>query len=90
MRRVLVQRLIMSGAGPGGVVARLGFVKHVGMRVVLLFCTHGINLGRTELYKTKTGKEGAGQLAELLYMSLKWRRIIIRVSACGTCQIATR
>ena len=47
IRRVLVQRLIMSGAGRRGVVGRLGFVKHVGMRVVLLFCTHGINLGRT-------------------------------------------
>ena len=71
IRRVLEQRLVMAGAGPRGVVVWVGFVKHVGMRVVLLFCTHGINLGRTELYKTKTGKEGAGQLAELLYMSLK-------------------
>ena len=70
--RVLVKRLELSGTGARGIFVWLWFVEHVCMRVVLLFCTHGINLGRTELYKTKTGKEGAGQLAELLNVSLKW------------------
>ena len=43
----------------GGLVAGLLIVEHVGMRIVLLFCTHGINLGRTKLYRKKKG-EGLG------------------------------
>jgi len=58
------------------------------MRIVLLFCTHGINLGRTELYMKK-GKEGVGQLAELLYVSLKWGRIEARVASRRTVHLTT-
>jgi len=32
-----------SGAGFGWILV----VNHIGLRIVLLFCTHGINLGRT-------------------------------------------
>ena len=85
---VLVERLVVADTGVGGALVGIGFVKHVCMRVVLLFCTHGINLGRTELYK-KMGKEGAGQLAELLYMSLKWRGIVVRMSARRACHLGT-
>ena len=56
---VLVERLVVADTGVGGALVGIGFVKHVCMRVVLLFCTHGINLGRTELYK-KNGKGGGG------------------------------
>lgn len=50
---------IGAGPGLGGVLV----FDHVGLRVVLLFCTHGINLGpRVRSKKNK----GVGQLAELL------------------------
>ena len=70
-KRLLVKN-VRIGTGAHVTIAGVFVVEHVGMRIVLLFCTHGINLGRTELY-WYNGKEGAGQLAELLYMSLKWR-----------------
>ena len=38
------------GTGTDAAIAAIVVVEHVGMRIVLLFCTHGINLGRTELY----------------------------------------
>lgn len=42
-------------------IAGVLVVEHIGMRVVLLFCTHGINLGRTELYLIK--RKGGGGTA---------------------------
>lgn len=55
--------LLLLGAGDGSAFAGVGRLFGVGddggglvgSGVVLLFCTHGINLGRTELY---WGKEG--------------------------------
>jgi hypothetical protein len=34
---------VRAWAGFGGVLV----IDHIGLRIVLLFCTHGINLGRT-------------------------------------------
>lgn len=34
-------------AGTGGLIAGILVFKHVGLLIVLLLCTHGINLGRT-------------------------------------------
>ena len=33
--------------GPGAGFGWILVVNHIGLRIVLLFCTHGINLGRT-------------------------------------------
>ena len=55
---LLVDGWIGSGTGIRRVFAGVGLVEHVRMRIVLLFCTHGINLGRTELYIKE--KEGGG------------------------------
>jgi hypothetical protein len=54
-------RLVIGGVG-------VGLIKHRSrfLRVVLLFCTHGINLGRTQFYQ-----DVRGQLAELIYVLLK-------------------
>ncbi len=46
---VLHRRLVEVGdewALFAGIV-RVLIVDHIGLRIVLLFCTHGINLGRT-------------------------------------------
>ena len=42
--------------------------------VVLLLCTHGINLGRTQFYWKGDGVE----LAELVYMFLEWTWVVRR------------
>ena len=42
------------------------------LRIVFLFCTHGLNLGRTQFYQQIWGK-----LAELIYMPLKRTWIVI-------------
>lgn len=77
-RRVV--ELIWIWARPcGGLIAGILVVEHVGMRIVLLFCTHGINLGRTKFYRKKGEGDGGGQLAELLVVSLKRGRIIARL-----------
>jgi len=43
---------VFDFGGRGGRVVVLTAVDHLGLGIVrvLLFCTHGINLGRTELY----------------------------------------
>lgn len=58
VRWLLVDRWIGSGTGVRRVFAGVGLVEHVRMRIVLLFCTHGINLGRTELCIKE--REGGG------------------------------
>ena len=49
------------GTGTHVAIAGVFVVEHIGMRIVLLFCTHGINLGRTELYLMK--RKGGGGTA---------------------------
>lgn len=50
-------------------VVVVGLVEHRSrmLSIVLLICTHGINLGRTQFHKGVRG-----QLAELLKMLLEW------------------
>lgn len=55
---LLVDGWIGCGTLVRRVFAGVGLVEHVRMRIVLLFCTHGINLGRTELYIKE--REGGG------------------------------
>ena len=87
-RKGLVVEGLRIGTGSHVAVVGVFVVEHIGMRIVLLFCTHGINLGRTELYLLY-GKEGAGQLAELLNMSLKWRWIEARLGPSCTTHFTT-
>ena len=54
--RVALFDAVVIGVARVFVVAGFGLIEHgVGcvLGVVLLFCTHGINLGRTELYWTR-------------------------------------
>ena len=46
-RKRLMVELLRVRSRTGGVIAGILIFKHVGMRIVLLFCTDGINLGRT-------------------------------------------
>lgn len=43
----LVMEILRIGAGTHVAIAGVFVVEHIDMRIVLLFCTHGINLGRT-------------------------------------------
>lgn len=74
LRRVCTVQLV--GGRVGDVVAVDGLVEHGAalMRIVLLFCTHGINLGRTQFYWGRR----RGQLAELIYMFLEWGGVVLR------------
>ena len=57
--RLLVVEGLRIGTGTHVAIAGVFVVEHIGMRIVLLFCTHGINLGRTEFYKEKKERGGA-------------------------------
>ena len=47
---MLLVEWLRIGTWTNVAITRVFVVEHVGMRIVLLFCTHEINLGRTELY----------------------------------------
>jgi hypothetical protein len=52
IRHLVLIELVLRGGDRFGVWAWPGFgwilvIDHVGLGIVLLFCTHGINLGRT-------------------------------------------
>ena len=41
-------------------VVAIHVVEHIGLRIVLLFCTHGLSLGRTKLHRQERGKKRNG------------------------------
>ena len=83
LRRVVAMQLARRWVG---CIVGIGLVEH-GSRllgIVLLFCTHESNLGRTQFYR-----EDRGQLAELIYVFLKWTGIVLsgrraRITRDGT------
>ena len=62
------------GTGSPVAVAGVFVVEHIGMRIVLLFCTHGINLGRTELYLVRKGGGGTACRAALYELEMEMDR----------------
>lgn len=42
------------------------------LSVVLVFCTHGVTIGRTKILREAGGEGKRGQLAELIVMLLEW------------------